>query len=155
MHQQQRRISAKYDNYENLVRQRLLSCAQKTNVLSNVPQRMLHKGLDEVTPNRALVRPHSSLLGTSGRQKPQTSKPILRAKSAQYPRLVKSTTPVQTNASDLQLRVSTGAALVCLYFPILLIIFLPFVVKADTHEGACSRNTLSQQICSWSLLPHI
>ena len=29
------------------------------------------------------------------------------------------------------------------------------VIKADTHEGACSRNTLPEQICSWSLLPHI
>jgi len=29
------------------------------------------------------------------------------------------------------------------------------LIKTSRHEGACFRNTLRQQIFSWSLLPHI
>lgn len=103
VHQQHRRTNMELD-YLKLVKQRL-SCVRRLNEISNVPQCEIHDGLHQVTPSTIRVRPHSSVMpNDSGRSQPQTSKSILRSKSA-HPRLIQPYTPVQTNASTLQLQV--------------------------------------------------
>ena len=103
MHQQRHRSNPDLE-YLKSMEQRPHLCVRRENELSNLPQSVLHAGLDQLTPNRLRMRPHSSVVHESGKSQPQTSKSHLRAKSA-HPRLVHSVTPVHTNASTIQLQV--------------------------------------------------
>ena len=104
MHQQNRCESKALD-YMRLMTERPKTAIKGENDSTSLAQEPDACGMSQMTYNKQLVRPMScKMQGADGESRPVTAKQKLRAKSA-HPRLIPATTPVNTNASTLQLQV--------------------------------------------------
>lgn len=104
MHQQNRSDSQALD-YVRLMTERPKAAIRSENDSTSLAMEPDACGMSQMTYNKQLVRPKSCRTqGGEGESRPITAKHKLRAKSA-HPRLIPATTPVNTNASTLQLQV--------------------------------------------------
>ncbi|XP_031550659.1 regulator of G-protein signaling 22-like [Actinia tenebrosa] len=103
MHQQNRSDSQALD-YVRLMAERPRTAVRSENDSTSLAQEPDACGMSQMTYKKQLIRPKSCRTqGGEGESRPITAKQKLRAKSA-HPRLIPATTPVNTNASTIQLQ---------------------------------------------------